>query len=93
MGVIWWLYHALLVWSGWYGFLGGLPAFTVGLVGFVLFVGVLTDRSRSVWPSVLAHGAWNGLVALYFSASGGDPHSRVFTGSVTSSVNSAGWPP
>jgi membrane protease YdiL (CAAX protease family) len=29
----------------------------------VLFVGVLTDRSRAIWPSVLVHGAWNGMVA------------------------------
>jgi membrane protease YdiL (CAAX protease family) len=56
MFVIWWIYHAVLIFAGWYGFIGGIPAFTVGLLGFVLFVGVLTERSRSVWPSVLAHG-------------------------------------
>jgi membrane protease YdiL (CAAX protease family) len=67
---IWWIYHAVLVFVGWYGFIGGIPAFTVGLIGFVLFVGVLTERTRSVWPSVLTHGSWNGLVASYFSSSG-----------------------
>jgi membrane protease YdiL (CAAX protease family) len=66
--VCWWIYHAPLTIAGWYGFIGGLPLFTVGLLGFVLFVGVLTDRSRSLWPSVLVHGSWNGLVATYFSA-------------------------
>jgi len=38
----------VLIFAGWYGFMGGIPAFTVGLLGFVLFVGVLTERSRSV---------------------------------------------
>jgi hypothetical protein len=51
----------------------------VALLGFVLFVGVLTERSRSVWPSVLAHGSWNALVTTYFSS--GAVEDRVFTGS------------
>jgi membrane protease YdiL (CAAX protease family) len=80
MFVVWWIYHAVLIFAGWYGFFGGIPAFTVGLLGFVLFVGVLTERSRSVWPSVLAHGSWNALVATYFSSSGA-VEDRVFTGS------------
>jgi membrane protease YdiL (CAAX protease family) len=79
MFVVWWIYHAGLTFAGWYGFIGGIPAFTVGLLGFVLFVGVLTERSRSVWPSVLAHGSWNGLVQSYFSSSGA-VEDRVFTG-------------
>jgi hypothetical protein len=53
MFVIWWIYHAVLIFAGWYGFMSGIPASTVRLLGFVLFVGVLTERSRSVWPSVL----------------------------------------
>jgi membrane protease YdiL (CAAX protease family) len=53
---------------------------SVALLGFVLFVGVLTERSRSIWPSVLAHGSWNALVASFFSSSG-DEEDRVFTGS------------
>jgi membrane protease YdiL (CAAX protease family) len=77
---IWWIYHAGLTFAGWYGFIGGIPAFTVALLGFVLFVGVLTERSRSVWPSVLAHGSWNALVATYFSSSGA-VEDRAFTGS------------
>ncbi len=80
MSLVWWIYHAGLTFAGWYGFIGGIPAFTVGLLGFVLFVGVLTERSRSVWPSVLAHGSWNAVVATYFSASGA-VEDRVFTGS------------
>jgi membrane protease YdiL (CAAX protease family) len=69
---IWWLYHlpAVLFWG--YGSVGGLPAFTVAIAGFVLFVGVLTDRSQAIWPSVLAHGAWNGMVAKAYFASFSD---------------------
>lgn len=64
---IWWLYHLPFVVLGWYGSLGGLPAFTVAILGFGAFVGVITDRSRAIWPSVVAHGAWNGLVATSFN--------------------------
>jgi membrane protease YdiL (CAAX protease family) len=80
MAGVWWIYHAGLTCGGWYGFVGGIPAFTVGLLGFVLFVGVLTERSRSIWPSVLAHGSWNALVATYFSSSSA-VEDRAFTGS------------
>ncbi len=66
---IWWLYHlpAVLWWG--YGSMRGLAAFTVAITGFILFVGVLTERSRGIWASVLAHGAWNGIVATAYFAS------------------------
>ena len=89
MFVVWWIYHAPLVLLGWYGFMEGLPAFTVGLVGFVLFIGVITDRSRSVWPSIVAHGAWNGVVATYFSTTG-DTDDGMFTGS-RMALGEFGW--
>lgn len=41
----------------------------MAITGFILFVGVLTDRSRSMWLSVLAHGAGNALVATAYLAS------------------------
>ncbi len=76
--VVWWAYHAPLIFVGAYGSVSGLPAFTVAIIGFVLFVGVLTERSGSIWPSVLAHGVWNGAVATdYRPEFGGGP---VFTG-------------
>lgn len=49
---------------------GWPSSFTLALLGIVLFVGVLTDRSRSVWPSIVAHGSWNGVVTTYFSVTG-----------------------
>jgi membrane protease YdiL (CAAX protease family) len=78
---IWWLYHlpAVLLWG--YGFVSGLPAFTIAITGFILFVGVLTDRSRSIWPSVLAHGAWNGMVAKAYLASTSGSATADCTGS------------
>lgn len=81
VGVIWWLYHLPLILLGWYGDTGGLPAFTLAIVGFTLFVGVLTDRSKSLWPSVVAHGAWNGLVATSFAATEGSESVPAFSGS------------
>lgn len=79
---IWWAYHVPVVLLGWYGTVGGIPAFTVAIIGFGAFVGVLTDRSRSMWPSVVAHGGWNALVATAFV--GG------FTGSA-SLLGEFGW--
>lgn len=81
VGSVWWLYHVPLVLFGWYGSLGGLPAFTVAIAGFTLFVGVLTDRAASIWPSVMAHGAWNALVATSFAATEGDDSVPAFAGS------------
>lgn len=81
VGAVWWLYHVPLILFGWYGSIGGLPAFTVAIAGFTLFIGVLTDRSRSIWPSVMAHGAWNALVATSFAATEGDDSVPAFAGS------------
>ena len=91
VGVVWWLYHVPLILLGWYGTRAGIPAFTVAIVGFTLFVGVLTDRSESVWPSVVAHGGWNALVATGFAVTtlAGDK-LPAFAGS-TSWVGEFGW--
>lgn len=91
VGVIWWLYHVPLILFGWYGSVSGLLAFTVAIAGFTLFVGVLTDRSKSVWPSLAAHGSWNALVATSFAVitTGGESLSA-FIGSTTW-VGEFGW--
>lgn len=81
VAVVWWLYHVPLIAVGWYGSLTGLPAFTVAVIGISLFMGVVTDRSGSMWPSVLAHGAWNGLVATNFAVSQRGTEMAAFTGS------------
>ena len=90
IGVIWWTYHVPPILLGWYGSTTGLPAFTVALVGFTLFVGVLTDRSRSLWPSVIAHGAWNGLVATSFAVQSDAGPVPAFGGSDTL-LGEFGW--
>lgn len=91
MFVIWWAYHVPLILLGWYGSRAGLPAFTVAIAGFTLFVGVLTDRSRSIWPSVLAHGAWNALVSTGFAVSvATGAKSAAFVGSAVW-VGEFGW--
>ena len=88
--VVWWLYHVPLILFGWYGSVGGLPAFTIAIAGFTLFVGVLTDRSRSIWPSVMAHAAWNALVATSFAATEGDDSVPAFAGS-DALLGELGW--
>ena len=75
---VWWLYHIPLILLGWYGSVDGILAFTVMILGFGAFVGVVTDRSRGIWASVLAHGTWNGLVATSFAVYAGG--SQRFTG-------------
>jgi membrane protease YdiL (CAAX protease family) len=70
MFVVWWAYHVPLIIVGWYGSLAGLAAFTVAVAGITLFIGVVTDRARSIWPSVVAHGAWNALAATGFAMAG-----------------------
>jgi membrane protease YdiL (CAAX protease family) len=89
IGAVWWTYHVPLIMVGWYGSLTGLPAFTVAIAGITMLTGVLADRSRSVWPSVIAHGAWNALVATGFAVAG-DAGLVVFTGS-TFWVGEFGW--
>jgi membrane protease YdiL (CAAX protease family) len=89
IGVVWWSYHAPLIFLGWYGSLAGLPAFTVAVAGLTLFTGVLADRSRAVWPSVIAHGAWNALVATGFAVAG-NATLVVFAGS-SFWVGEFGW--
>ena len=81
VGVIWWFYHLPLILLGWYGSITGLPAFTVAIVGITLFVGVLTDRSHSLWPAVMTHGAWNALVATSFAVTEGTDNVPAFSGS------------
>lgn len=81
VGAIWWLYHVPLIILGWYGDVSHLPAFTVAIVGITLFIGVITDRSRSLWPSVITHGAWNGLVATSFAVTEGIEQVPAFAGS------------
>jgi membrane protease YdiL (CAAX protease family) len=92
IGIVWWIYHVPFILTGWYGSLAGLPAFTAGIAGFTLFAGVLTDRSRSVWPSVITHSAWNGLVATSFAVTVGDVDVPAFSGS-DALLGEFGWIP
>lgn len=51
------------------------------MFGITLFLGVITDRARGIWPSVVIHGAWNGLVATSFAVTEGDSKMPAFSGS------------
>jgi membrane protease YdiL (CAAX protease family) len=88
--IAWWIYHVPVIILGWYGSLGGLPAFTVAIIGAVLFIGVITDRSKSIWPSVVFHGAWNALVASSFAYTLGAEKLNAFSGNVAL-LGEFGW--
>ncbi|BDZ41440.1 hypothetical protein GCM10025865_07390 [Paraoerskovia sediminicola] len=88
--VVWWLYHLPAILLGWYGSIDGLLAFTVAVAGISLFLGVLTDRSRSLWPSVVAHGAWNALVATSFAVTEDTGTVPAFAGS-SALLGEFGW--
>jgi membrane protease YdiL (CAAX protease family) len=87
---VWWAYHVPLILLGWYGSVSGLLAFTVAIAGFTLFVGAITDRAKSIWPSVVAHGAWNALVATSFAVTTGEVKLPAFSGS-SSLMGEFGW--
>ncbi|MCZ7629659.1 MAG: CPBP family intramembrane metalloprotease [Microthrixaceae bacterium] len=65
---------------GLYGTVGGLCASPWRSSDSCCSSGVLTERSRSIWPSVIAHGSWNAFVATSFSLDG-EVENQVFTGS------------
>lgn len=88
--VVWWLYHVPLIVLGWYGSVSGLVAFSVAIVGITLFIGVITDRSKSIWPSVVLHGSWNALVATSFAYTKGADKISAFTGN-DSLLGEFGW--
>lgn len=73
VAVVWWLYHAPLIFFGLYGTVAGAGAFTANIVMFSFLVGVLWEYGGGVLMSSLAHGAWNvvvqGLVTVAFVGS------------------------
>ena len=88
---VWLAYHIPGVLDGVYGSIEGLPAFAIALLGWVLFIGVVTDRSRSVWPSVLCHAAWNTYLETSFTGLVDGHPVPAFTG--TGLVGEFGWVP
>ena len=57
MVAVWWIYHAVLTFAGWYGFNGGIPAFSVGWAWLVSCCSSACspsdpDRSgQAYWPT------------------------------------------
>ncbi|WP_165423760.1 CPBP family intramembrane glutamic endopeptidase [Ktedonosporobacter rubrisoli] len=69
-GLIWGLFHVPDILSGQYKPGGGpniwlaLALFFVSLVAFSYFLNWLRLRSGSIWPCILAHGAWNAVTQV-----------------------------
>jgi membrane protease YdiL (CAAX protease family) len=110
-GVIWGLWHLPLIVSGLYA--AGPDPLRSALVfmGAVVPAAVLFGWARlltgSVWPAVVAHGAWNSVIQSVFDASTTGPGAAVWTGesglltsavlialavAVTVVVRRQGWP-
>ena len=88
---IWLIYHVPGILAGVYGSFEGLPAFAIALLGWTLFIGVVTDRSRSVWPAVLCHAAWNTYVETSYTGMVEGVVVPAFIG--TGLVGEFGWVP
>lgn len=88
---IWLVYHVPGILAGVYGSFEGLPAFATALLGWTLFIGVVTDRSRSVWPAVLCHAAWNTYVETSFTGAVDGVATPAFVGDGL--VGEFGWVP
>ncbi|MCU1405428.1 MAG: hypothetical protein JWQ43_1731 [Glaciihabitans sp.] len=77
-GALWGLWHSPLILLG-YNFnqpnLLGVLMMTVGCTAYGVLIGWLRLRSGSVWPSVLAHGAFNASagIGLLLLAAGSTP--------------------
>ena len=81
VGLIWGVWHWPIILMGYeYGFdYWGAPVvgpllFLFFTVALAIFFGWLVIRGGSVWPSVLAHGAINGIAALGLYAIKGQPN-------------------
>jgi uncharacterized protein len=80
-GLIWGVWHWPVIFMGYeYGFgYWGAPVvgpllFLVFTVAMAIFFGWLVLRAGSIWPSVIAHGAINGIAAIGFYAVVGKPN-------------------
>jgi uncharacterized protein len=81
IGLIWGVWHWPVIFMGYeYGFgYWGAPVvgpllFLVFTVSMAVLVGWLVLRAGSIWPSVIAHGAINGIAALGLYAMIGQPN-------------------
>jgi membrane protease YdiL (CAAX protease family) len=77
-GLIWALWHLPLIFTGEYGLVkmtpGSIAIFAVDIVGLGFVFAWLRLSSGSIWPCILAHGAWNAAIvgAFHDATRGGD---------------------
>ena len=72
-GLIWGLWHTPLILSGQYAS-GPHPSlsaciFIIDVVVFSYFIAWLRLTTGSIWPAIVAHGAWNAIIQGAFDAS------------------------
>jgi uncharacterized protein len=83
-GVIWGLWHVPLILAGLY-VSGPVPVlsaavFMVVAVGLTVPISWARLATGSVWPAVVAHGAWNTVIQMLFDPSTAGPNHIVWVG-------------
>jgi uncharacterized protein len=83
-GVIWGLWHVPLILAGLY-ITGPVPllsaaVFLVVAVGLTVAFSWARLATGSVWPAVVAHGAWNTVIQMLFDPSTAGPNHIVWVG-------------
>ncbi len=83
-GVIWGLWHVPLILAGLY-VTGPVPllsaaVFMVVAVGLTVPISWARLATGSVWPAVVAHGAWNTIIQMLFDPSTAGPNHIVWVG-------------
>jgi CAAX protease family protein len=83
-GMIWGLWHVPLILAGLY-ITGPVPllsaaVFLVVAVGLTVPISWARLATGSVWPAVVAHGAWNTVIQMLFDPSTAGPNHIVWVG-------------
>ena len=83
-GAIWGLWHVPLIVAGLY-ITGPVPllsaaVFIVVAVGLTVPISWARLATGSVWPAVVAHGAWNTVIQILFDPSTAGPNHIVWVG-------------
>jgi len=85
-GLIWGAWHVPLILSGSYGPGGGpnpllaVALFMVTATAFAYLLAWIRLRTGSIWPCIVAHAAWNGIIGVAFNGATKGVSSQLWTG-------------
>jgi membrane protease YdiL (CAAX protease family) len=83
-GLVWWAYHLPLILSGQYAS-GAYPAlsavlFGAGIIATSYVAARVRFKSGSIWPAVVLHASWNGVIQQTFDQFTRADRSQFWTG-------------